>query len=352
MENERRNRLTDHLDKLHTTELGAMRIRRNLALDTDQVTAWCKEKIRSPHAVITRKGKNWYVSADGCVITVNAGSWTIITAHREKHRADTSVNYISGNKAAWEEAFEHRHPGWGEENHVKLMHERLPFFCPDVIKELEQIDFKEKTISQFCCNNGRELLSLMQLGAKNAVGFDIAENIIEQARDTAEKTGMDNCRFVSCNILEIPETYNGQFDFILFTIGALTWFEDLKPLFRKVSDCLKTGGILLVHDFHPVMNMLPLPGEPEFDEKHLNKTAYSYFRKEPWKENEGMGYMSETYESKTFTSFSHTMADIISGVSCAGMRVLKLEEFDYDVGLTEAYDKKGLPLSFLLTAEK
>ena len=142
MENERRNRLTDHLDKLHTTELGAMRIRRNLALDTDQVTAWCKEKIRSPHAVITRKGKNWYVSADGCVITVNAGSWTIITAHREKHRADTSVNYISGNKAAWEEAFEHRHPGWGEENHVKLMHERLPFFCPDVIKELEQIDFK------------------------------------------------------------------------------------------------------------------------------------------------------------------------------------------------------------------
>ena len=38
--------------------------------------------------------------------------------HREKHRADTSVNYISGNKAAWEEAFEHRHPGWGEENRL------------------------------------------------------------------------------------------------------------------------------------------------------------------------------------------------------------------------------------------
>lgn len=32
----------------------------------------------------------------------------------------------------------------------------------------------------------------MQLGAKNAVGFDIAENIIEQAIDTAEKAGMDN----------------------------------------------------------------------------------------------------------------------------------------------------------------
>ena len=74
------------------------------------------------------------------------------------------MNYIKENKAAWEEAFEHRHPGWGEENYIELIHERLPFFCPDVIKELEAIEFKEKTISQFCCNNGRELLSLMQLG--------------------------------------------------------------------------------------------------------------------------------------------------------------------------------------------
>lgn len=262
------------------------------------------------------------------------------------------MNYIKENKAAWEEAFEHRHPGWGEENYIELIHERLPFFCPDVIKELEAIEFKEKTISQFCCNNGRELLSLMQLGAKNAVGFDIAENIIKQAEETAAKAGIDNCQFVSCNILEIPDTYRSQFDFILFTVGALTWFEDLKMLMGKVSDCLKPGGMLFIHDFHPVMNMLPLPGEPAFDEQHLNKIEYSYFRKEPWIENEGMGYMSETYDSKTFTSFSHTMADLINAVSSAQMRVVKLKEFDYDVGLTEAYDDKGFPLSYFLISEK
>lgn len=76
--------LRNHFDKLHTTELGVARIKRNLSLDTDDVVAWCKEKINSAHAVFTRRGKNWYIKADDIVITVNAHSYTIITAHRGK----------------------------------------------------------------------------------------------------------------------------------------------------------------------------------------------------------------------------------------------------------------------------
>lgn len=262
------------------------------------------------------------------------------------------MSYIDENKEAWEEAFDHRHPGWGEENYRRLASEELPFFCSDVTEELRRIDFGSKDIAQFCCNNGRELLSLMGLGAKSGTGFDIAENIIAQAADTAEKAGIRNCKFISCNILDIPEQYDNSFDFVLFTIGAITWFDDLMVLFNKVSRCLKPGGMLFLHDFHPFMNMLPMPGEPEFDEHHLNQIAYSYFRKEPWIENEGMGYMSEQYASKTFTSFSHTMSDIINAVSNTGMCVVKLNEYNYDVGLSDVYDNKGLPLSFLLMAKK
>ena len=42
------------------------------------------DKITAENAEITRKGKNWYVSVDGCIITVNAYSYTIITAHRRE----------------------------------------------------------------------------------------------------------------------------------------------------------------------------------------------------------------------------------------------------------------------------
>lgn len=78
------NELLKNLDKLHTTELGVVRIKRNLSLDTDDVADWCKIKISSANAIITRNGKNWYVNADNCIITVNAYSYTIITAHKEK----------------------------------------------------------------------------------------------------------------------------------------------------------------------------------------------------------------------------------------------------------------------------
>ncbi len=78
------NELLKNLEQLHTTELGVARIKRNLSLETDDVIEWCKAKINADNAVITRKGKNWYVNADGCIITVNAYSYTVITAHKEK----------------------------------------------------------------------------------------------------------------------------------------------------------------------------------------------------------------------------------------------------------------------------
>jgi hypothetical protein len=76
-----RNELLFHLEKIHTTDLGAVRIRNNLSLDTDDVVNWCKLKIENSSVSIIRKGKNWYVHTGDCVITVNAHSYTIITAH-------------------------------------------------------------------------------------------------------------------------------------------------------------------------------------------------------------------------------------------------------------------------------
>ena len=74
--------LLDNIDNLHTTPMGIDRIRRNLGLGKIDVVEWCKSKILDPLAVIQRQGKNWYITIDGSIITVNAGSYTIITVHR------------------------------------------------------------------------------------------------------------------------------------------------------------------------------------------------------------------------------------------------------------------------------
>jgi hypothetical protein len=72
--------LLSNLDKIHTTQLGTDRIRNNLRLDISDVTEWCKQKIETSNS-ISRKGKNWYVHIDDIIITINAHSFTIITAH-------------------------------------------------------------------------------------------------------------------------------------------------------------------------------------------------------------------------------------------------------------------------------
>ncbi len=75
--------LLQNMDKLHTTELGIERIKRNLSLETEDVVKWCSEKIQQPDTLMTRKGKNWYAEAEECVITVNAYNYGIITAHKK-----------------------------------------------------------------------------------------------------------------------------------------------------------------------------------------------------------------------------------------------------------------------------
>ena len=76
--------LLENLDKVHTTEMGVDRIKRNIEVDVDDIVAYCIDKIKQENAVIERRGKNYYVSVDGIIITVNASSYTIITAHKEK----------------------------------------------------------------------------------------------------------------------------------------------------------------------------------------------------------------------------------------------------------------------------
>lgn len=76
-----KNKLLLNLDKVHTTDLGVVRIRKNLSLDISNVVSWCKSKIQNPNSSILRKGKNYYINTDTYVITVNAYNYTIITAH-------------------------------------------------------------------------------------------------------------------------------------------------------------------------------------------------------------------------------------------------------------------------------
>ena len=79
-----KNDLIENIERLHTTPMGVERIRRNLALSDDvkDVVVWCRQKILDTNAEFIRQGKNWYVRINDCIFTVNAYSYTIITAKK------------------------------------------------------------------------------------------------------------------------------------------------------------------------------------------------------------------------------------------------------------------------------
>ena len=75
------NDLLLNIDKVHTTEMGVQRIRKNLNIFNLDAVQYCKSKIESKNCFIYKKGKNWYCEIDNIQITINSYNYTIITAH-------------------------------------------------------------------------------------------------------------------------------------------------------------------------------------------------------------------------------------------------------------------------------
>ena len=75
--------LLENIDKIHTTEMGIDRIQSNLEIRSEPVS-YCISKLKKENSKVTKKGKNYYIDVDDCMITVNSNSFTIITAHKKK----------------------------------------------------------------------------------------------------------------------------------------------------------------------------------------------------------------------------------------------------------------------------
>ena len=261
--------------------------------------------------------------------------------------------YIKGNKAAWEEAFDNRASSWGADITERVRNEEYPFFYEEMKSVLKTLDTRDKVIGHFCCNNGRELLSLVRSGkAAKGIGFDIAENQVTFANEKAKELNLP-CIFEAVNIYDIDDRFREQLDFVIITIGALCWFDDLDRFFAIVSKCMKPGAVIVINEQHPFTNMLATEGEDLYDPEHKAECRYSYYHHE-WTGNKGMYYITQkTYPSKTFTDYTHPMSEIMTGLCSNGIVVTGLQEFDYDIsGGFEALDHCGCPLSMIIQGRK
>jgi len=219
---------------------------------------------------------------------------------------------------------------------------------------LKNIPLQGKKVAQLCCNNGRELLSIVNTMFAKGIGFDISDEFIAEAKIIAQSAKLD-CSFVRTDINQFTNRYNSQFDLVLLTAGALTWFHDLGKLFNVVSRLLKSEGYLLIYEIHPFTNLIAWKGEPEYDISNPYKIVYKYFRNTPWVKNDGADYIGKTvYKSKTFISFAHKLSDIITAISVNKIIIREFREYPHDVSehLTRLEQDKMLPLSYTMIGQK
>ena len=75
--------LINNIDKIHTTKLGLIRIKNNLEIYDKNIIEYIKNIIVNKECTIYREGKNYYCEYQNIIITINAYSYTIITAHKK-----------------------------------------------------------------------------------------------------------------------------------------------------------------------------------------------------------------------------------------------------------------------------
>jgi len=265
--------------------------------------------------------------------------------------AKSRDDYIAANRAAWEVSapYHARSPDFAE---LLEGFGRPGSSCLDAVlsARLSELGVAGRSVGQLCCNNGREILSVMNLKAASGVGFDQSGAFLAQARRLAAAGGID-CDFVEGDVYRIPATYDEAFDVLLITIGVFGWMPDLGAFFDVVARLMRPGGALLVYEEHPIVNMF----EPRAADPH--KPVHSYFRAEPFEDTGAIVYDgTQGLAGGAKYWFVHTLSDVMTACLERDLAIEHFREYPHNISSAEfdIYNEQEaqLPLSYTLVARK
>lgn len=273
---------------------------------------------------------------------------------REREVQVDIENYSERNREAWDEAAS-VHRKNRKINYRELFKNKNYSVLDTTLSSLlKKIPLHGKNVAQLCCNNGRELFSIVNTMGASGVGFDISGEFITEAKEIAKLAKLE-CRFVRTNLYHLTAEHDHIFDLVFFTAGALTWFHNLEKLFQLVGRLLKSEGYLVIYEIHPFTNLLAMKDEPLYDPKNPYKIAYNYFRNDLWISNTGADYIGKTtYKSKTFTSFAHKISDIITAIGSNEIVIKEFIEYPHDIsaGFEDLEKNQMIPLSYTIIGRK
>lgn len=203
-----------------------------------------------------------------------------------------------------------------------------------------------KSILDLGCGNGENCGKFMQMGAKEAVGIDISENMLAVARGKHP-----NIEFIKGDISDISYM-DKQFDVIVSSL-AVHYVEDFSRFCKSVYARLKPGGVFLFTQEHPLNTASTKTNSFTYDGDgtplffNLDSYTVSGERREKWIVDDVLKY-------------HRNFSDIINGLADAGFRISQIAEPLPDKELSKDDPKRDsrlakrlhCPIFLLIRAEK
>lgn len=221
------------------------------------------------------------------------------------------------------------------------------------LRELD--DVSGQKLLHLQCHFGQDTLSWARLGA-DVTGCDLSDAAIDYARQLADEVGI-KAQFVCCNVFDLPQHLEGQFDIVFTSYGVIGWLPDLEPWAAVIAHFLKPGGVFYMAEFHPIVWML--------DEK-MEFIKYAYHNAGVI-ESEQVGTYADRYADLQYKEYgwNHSLSEVLNALLRHGLQLEFFNEhpfspydcFDKTVrGADGNYRIQGLedkiPMVFSLRARK
>jgi len=187
--------------------------------------------------------------------------------------------YHESNRQAWNEgaaAYEQ-----SLEDSIRFLREGGMHFCLPEQPYLEGLETWCVRAVHLQCAGGTDTLSLWNKGAKEVIGIDISERMIEVARRKAEALNAP-ARWIRCDVLETPHELDGTADLVYTGRGAINWIMDIGAWAHVPARLLKPGGVFFLFEGHPISNIWDM----EASEWRLDPVWGDYFQ-ERIEQNQG-----------------------------------------------------------------
>jgi SAM-dependent methyltransferase len=223
-----------------------------------------------------------------------------------------------------------------------------------------------KSVVHLQCRLGTDTLSLARLGASPITGYDFSPSALGAARKLAADASVE-ITYVEGELYDALDVLGpDRFDVVYTGTGAINWLPDISGWALIVAGLLRPGGVLHLHEAHPVLWSL------DDRDDDLLVIRYPYFETaEPIELDEGpTTYTDGDASAMTHTAtreWNHGLGETVQALIDAGLVVTMLQELQYcdwlalpsvmemiasDGGAVLRDGAERLPLSYTLQARR